>query len=172
VSRARQLARPVLAAAVALVILLGVRPLSTSRTLAIWIVLVTAIALLVLVRHSRGSAGRQGAGRFEAALRSSAAPAGEQPVELLRVENMLELGTAFAGQAHHRLLPLLRTVAAARLSARHGIELDRRPEAARALLGEEAWDLLRPDRPEPADRFGSGVPRARITAVVDRVESL
>jgi hypothetical protein len=93
-------------------------------------------------------------------------------MELTRVENMLELGSAFAGNAHQRLLPLLRTVAAARLSSRHGIELDRRPEAARALLGEEAWDLLRPDRPEPADRFARGIPRARVAALIERVESL
>ena len=88
------------------------------------------------------------------------------------MERELELGIASAGSAHHRLLPLLRSAAAARLAARHGVELDRRPEAARALLGEEVWDLLRPDRPEPADRFGRGVPRERVSAVIERVESL
>jgi hypothetical protein len=31
---------------------------------------------------------------------------------------------------------------------------------------------LRPDRPEPADRHDPGVPRARIAAVIERVESL
>ena len=52
------------------------------------------------------------------------------------------------------------------------IELERRPEAARALLGEDAWELLRPDRPEPEDRHGPGVPRERVAAVIERVESL
>jgi hypothetical protein len=170
-SRPRRLAAPVFVALAALAILLGVRAVSTSRALAIWIVVVAALALLVLVRRSRDSGGPRHAGRFEAALRRTA-PADPQPVELLRVENMLELGTAFAGNAHHRLLPLLRTVTAARLASRHGIELDRRPEAARALLGEEAWEFLRPDRPEPADRFAPGVPRARIAALIERVESL
>ena len=165
----RRLTAPVSVATVALVILLAVRALSTSRALAIWVVLVAAIALLVLVRDSGRGRPRR-AGRFEAALRRPQ-PSGSQPMELLRVENMLELGTAFAGNAHHRLLPVLRTVAAARL-ARHGIELDRRPEAARKMLGEEAWALLRPDRPEPADRFGPGVPRARVAALIERVESL
>ena len=169
--RARRLAWPVFAATAALAILLGARSLSTSRALAIWVVLGAAIALLVLIRQSRGGDRPQLAGRFEAALRRPATTA-EQPMELTRVENMLELGSAFAGNAHQRLLPLLRTVAAARLSSRHGIELDRRPEAARALLGEEAWDLLRPDRPEPADRFARGIPRARVAALIERVESL
>jgi hypothetical protein len=66
----------------------------------------------------------------------------------------------------------LRTAAAARLASRHGIDLDRRPDAARALLGEEAWEWLRPDRSPPADRFGRGVPRERVTAVIELVESL
>jgi len=169
-SLARRLVVPVAAATVALVILLQLRPLSTSRALAIWIVLVAAIALVLLVRHSRSAAGAAG-GRFEAALRGRAAAA-PQPVELLRIERELTLGVADATQAHRRLLPLLRAAAAARLASRHGIELDRRPEAARALLGEEAWALLRPDRPAPEDRHGPGVPRERVAALIERVESL
>jgi hypothetical protein len=88
------------------------------------------------------------------------------------MERELELGIAGAGHAHHRLLPLLRSAAVARLSSRHGVELDRRPEAAEALLGEDAWELLRPDRPEPADRFAPGVPRERVAAMIERIESL
>jgi hypothetical protein len=170
VSVARRLAVPVLTATVALVILLALRPLSTSRALAIWIVLVAGIALVLLVRHSR-SGGRAQARRFEAALRGRP-PAVTPPVELLRMERELALGIADATHAHRRFLPLLRAAAAARLESRHGIELDRRPDAARALLGEEAWELLRPDRPEPADRHGPGVPRGRVAALIERVESL
>jgi len=159
----------VVVATVSLVVLLAVRPLSTSRALGIWVVIVTGLALLLLVRPSRPPARR--VSPFEEALRART-PAAAEPVELLRMERELELGIASAGSAHHRLLPLLRAAAAARLASRHGIELDRRPEAARALLGEEVWELLRPDRPEPADRFGRGVPRERVTAVIERVESL
>ena len=165
----RRAVAPVVAATVSLVVLLAVRPLSTSRALGIWIVIVTGLVLLLLVRPSRSPARRVSA--FEEALRARA-PTAAEPVELLRMERELELGIASAGSAHHRLLPLLRAAAAARLASRHGVELDRRPEAARALLGEEAWELVRPDRPEPADRFGRGVPRERVTAVIERVESL
>jgi hypothetical protein len=160
---------PVVAATVALVVLLALRPLSTSRALGIWVVIVAALALLILVRHSRS--GARHAPHFEAALRGRTETPAE-PVELLRMERELELGIANASSAHHRLIPLLRAAAGARLASRHGVELDRRPDAARALLGEEAWELLRPDRPEPADRFGRGVPRERVTAVIERVESL
>jgi hypothetical protein len=160
---------PVLAATAALVVLLAIRPLSTFRALAVWVVLVAAIALLLLVRHSRGSRGARA--RFEQAL-GRQPPAPPEPVELLRIERDLELGIAGAAHAHHRLLPILREAAAARLGAHHGIELERRPDAARELLGDEVWELLAPDRPEPADRFDPGVPRERIAAVIERVESL
>jgi hypothetical protein len=160
---------PVFVATASLVVLLAVRPLSTSRALGIWVVIVTALALLLLVRRSRATAPH--VSRFDAALQGRTTAASE-PVELLRMERELELGIASAGSAHHRLLPLLRAAAAARLASRHGIDLDRRPDAARALLGEEAWEWVRPDRPEPADRFGRGVPRESVTAVIERVESL
>ena len=88
------------------------------------------------------------------------------------MERELVLGIADAEHAQRRLLPLLRSAAAARLAARHGFELERRPEAARDLLGDEVWELLRPDRAEPEDRHGPGVPRDEIAAVIERMESL
>ena len=165
----RRLVGPSFVVIATLVFLLALRPLSTSRALAIWVVLVAALTLLFLVRDSHGD--RRAGTRFEAALRRTRTVA-PQPVELLRMERDLELGIAGAGHAHHRLLPILREAAAARLASRHGIELERRPETARALLGEDAWELLRPDRPEPADRFDRGVPRERVAAAIERVESL
>jgi hypothetical protein len=164
----RRLVFPTVVAALVLVVLLALRPLSTSRALAIWVVVVAAIALVLLVRHSRGT---QRTSRFEAALRGRPETP-QPPVELLRMERELELGIADATHAHRRLLPLLRAAAEARLVLRRGIELDRRPEAAEVLLGEDVWELLRPDRPEPADRHGPGVPRERVAAVIERVESL
>ena len=42
----------------------------------------------------------------------------------------------------HRLQPDLRHLAAERLRLRRGINLERRPDAARAVLGERAWDMV------------------------------
>ena len=167
----RRLVVPVVAATVALVALLALKPLSTSRALAIWVVIVTGMALLGLVRHSRRQAGGRSTSRFEAALRPRTRAATE-PVELLRMQRELELGIAGAGYAHNRLLPLLRGVASSRLTSRHGIELERRPDAARAVLGDEAWQWLRPDRPEPVDRFDPGIPRDQVERLIATVESL
>ena len=158
-------------ASVVLVVLLALPKLSTSRALAIWVVVVAAFLLVVLVRHSRAHGGPKPARRFEAALRERK-NASLPPEELVRMERELVLGSADAVYAHRRFLPLLRSAASARLATRHGIELDRRPDAARELLGEDAWELLRPDRPEPADRHGPGVPRARVAALIERIESL
>jgi hypothetical protein len=88
------------------------------------------------------------------------------------VERELGLGMARAGRLHTHLLPMLREAAAARLAARRGIELDRRPEAARAALGDEAWELLRPDRPPPADPNAPGISKRRVTALIDSLERL
>jgi len=169
VSLGRRLTTTVLAATAALVVLLALRPLSTSRALAIWVVLVAAMVLLLLVQQSRDRRGTRT--RFEAVLRCPRAST-PQPVELLRVERELELGIAGAAHAHRRLLPMLREAAAARLASRHGVELERRPDAAQKLLGDDVWELLRPDRPEPADRFDPGVPRERVAAAIERLESL
>jgi hypothetical protein len=168
---AKRFAPTAIVATIALVALVAIPKLSTSRALAIWVVLVTALVLFVLVRQSRQRGGPAPARRFEQALRGRK-QAVSQPEELLRMERELVLGVADADHAHRRLLPLLRAAAAARLSARHGIELERRPEAARALLGEDVWELLRPDRPEPENRHAPGVPQERLAAVIDRVESL
>jgi hypothetical protein len=151
--------------------LLAIHRLPTARGLAIWVVLVTALVLILLVRHSREYGGPDPSSRFEAALRERK-PSATQPEELMRMDRELVLGSADADHAHRRLLPLLRATAAARIAAHHGFELERRPEAAHALLGDDVWDLLRPDRPAPANRHAPGVPRARIEAVIARVESL
>ena len=168
---AGSLVRTSVVAAVALVGLLAIPRLSTSRALAIWVVIVAALVLVALVRHSREQDGPEPSRRFEEALRGRK-PAVSQPEELLRMDREIVLGSADADHAHRRLLPLLRAAASARLAARHGIELERRPELARSLLGEDVWELLRPDRPEPDDRHGPGIPRERIAAVIERVEAL
>lgn len=161
---------PAVAAAVVLVVLLSLPEIPTARALGIWVVFATVVVLVVLNRHSRDGEPKP-ASRFEQALRRRK-PASSQPEELLRMERELVLGSADADHAHRRLLPLLRATAAARIASRHGFELEREPEAARALLGDDAWELLRPDRPEPPDRHAAGVPHKSVVAVIERLEAL
>ena len=160
---------PLLAGAVlVLVVLLPIHVLTTGRVFAIWVVLLTAIALRELILSFPPDNAKSA---FEAALRSRATPA-PSASGYADVERDLELSLAFADHAHRRLVPLLRSAAAARLSLRHGIELERQPDVARRLLGEQAWDLVRPDRPAPTNALAPGPPQVEVTAVVARLESL
>jgi hypothetical protein len=160
---------PLAGATLVLAVLLPIHVLPTTRVFAIWVVLLTAIVLRELVRGFPSAGAHQA--RFETALRSSATTAPE-PSTPPRIERELQLSLAFEDYAHRMLLPRLRTAAAARLSMRHGIELERQPDAARRFLGEETWDLVRPDRPAPGDGLGPGPPERDIAAVVSRLESL
>jgi hypothetical protein len=90
----------------------------------------------------------------------------------MRMEREIALGSSTAANLHRRLLPLLREVAATRLAARHHVDMERRPEEARRLLGDDAWDVLRPDRPEPLDPSGAGMPVRKIEALVGTLERL
>jgi hypothetical protein len=171
VKLAGRLARTAPLAIIVLVGLLAIPKLSTARAVAIWLVVTTALVLLAIIRDSGEFGGTEPASRFEQALHRQK-PAASQPEEILRMDRVLALGSADADHAQRQLLPLLRSTAAARIAARHGFELERRPETARALLGEDVWELLRPDRPEPKNRHAPGVPHDQIAAVIERVESL
>jgi len=150
----------------ALIVVLGLRPVSVERILAGYVLALAAIALASLTRVLTDLMDTR-ASSFEHALslRRAEPP---RPSELIRVEREITLGTSSAGHLHSRLLPLLRDAAAARL----GFDLDLRPSVARERLGDETWELLRPDREPPDDRNAPGMPLRRVRDVVDRLERL
>ena len=85
--------------------------------------------------------------------------AAPRPVsELARIEREVTLAVSNARDLHRRLLPQLREIAEARLE-RSG------KRAGPDTLGRW-WELLRPDRPEPSDRFAPGIPEAELRALV------
>jgi hypothetical protein len=99
-------------------------------------------------------------------------PRAEKVESLDRAENLVAVAVSSAGDTHWRLRPVLRDVAAAALHGR-GIDLDGDPDAARAMLGDEAWEVVRPDRPKPDDAFGPGIaPDAleRVLAVLEELQ--
>ncbi len=68
--------------------------------------------------------------------------------------------------------PLLQRLMASRLAERHGIDVHRSPDAARALLGEELWHLLDPARPASGSSRPPGLDVRDLHRVVDRLEAL
>lgn len=91
--------------------------------------------------------------------------------QLESVARALDLAETSSFDLHNTLRPIVREIAAARL-ARHGVSLERQPERARALLGAQAWDLVRPDREAPARGSGRGCSRDELRAIVDSLEAI
>jgi hypothetical protein len=163
----RRVTALVVGATIALIVVLGLHPVSTTRIAAGYVLALAAIGLDVCVRTLGAESWRDRGSLFEHAV-SRKGPEPTRPSEIVRIEREITLGTSSAGHLHTRLLPLLRDAASARL----GIDFDLHPERARAALGDESWDLLRPDRPEPIDRSAPGLPMRRVRTVVDMLERL
>jgi hypothetical protein len=158
-------------ATLGLVIALGIRPISAERILAVYALALAGLGMLALTRAADGADEFPPESLFEQWL-SAPAEVNVRPPELVRTERDITLGSSNAGHLHRRLLPLLREAAAARLASHHHVDVERRPEEARRLLGDEAWELLRPDRPEPADRNAKGMSLSRIGELVGTLERL
>ncbi len=95
----------------------------------------------------------------------------ERPADLVRLERLVVTGRSTAGDVHLRLRPVLRELASARLR-HHGVWLDRSPQDARRLLGDELWEIVRPDRPWPSEPRAPGMSWDQLTSVVTRLERL
>jgi hypothetical protein len=96
----------------------------------------------------------------------------ERPSDLTQIEREVALAGTSAGDVHLRLRPRLRAIAAHRLSARRGIDLDTEPGAAEALLSPAVWELVRPDREPPRDRFSPGIDARQLRAVLDGLDTI
>ena len=91
--------------------------------------------------------------------------------DLEELEHAVEFSVTTAFDFHFRLRPHLVQIAAHRLALR-GIDPERQSEPARALLGDEVWQLLRPDRPAPETRNSPGVPLRTLQRVVERLDAV
>jgi hypothetical protein len=99
-------------------------------------------------------------------------PAGPASIDqLTRIDRLVVLGCSSAFDLHYRLRPLLRELTAERLHASHGVDLDRQPDRARPLLGDELWSVVRADR-QLDHRYGPGLPTPELADIVERLEAL
>ena len=163
----------VAAVGAALVVLLAVLALvPEQRDLAVqaYALFLGAMVLLWLLGATR-SPERQRSSSFDEARRRRE-PRAERLPELARVEREVALGVANAFDLHHRLRTRVRQVTATRLAAHRGIDLDRQPEAAQAVLDPALWELVRPDRELSGDRFGPGLGREQLRAVMHGLDRI
>jgi hypothetical protein len=128
------------------------------------------VLLLALVRATREGGPSTGPSDFDRALAESRHHASDSG-ELALVRDIKQ-STISALHLHVRLRPILREIAGHRLWMRSGIDLDREPVRARELIGANAWELVRPERPPPSDRLAPGPALADLRVVVDELERL
>ncbi len=136
----------------------------------LYILALGVMALLAAVSWLHEVAPPEGRSELEHAL---ARELPEPPVvpELDRLERAVYVGAARAFDLHYRLRPVLREITATRLE-RRGLRLDSQKDAVRELLGDELWELTRPDREPPANRHSPGPGLEPLRRMVTRMEEL
>jgi hypothetical protein len=111
----------------------------------VYILVLGALFLVALVRMT-GEARQEGRrSLFEHAAKEQ--PASPDPLaELARMERDVVLATAERFDSPQRVRPLLRDIAELRLAATRGIDLRADREEAHAVLGDDVWELVDPER--------------------------
>ena len=145
---------------IGLAVALGLRPISVREIVAAYVLALTAVALLVLARTARTEEEWERAASELARALAPRAETRRRPPELVVVERDARLAAASAGDFHSRLRPLLWSI------------VEARTRTPREALDDDTWELLRPDRPVPADLSAPGVPLRRLAQVVDELEQL
>jgi len=129
----------------------------------IYVLILGMLALFALLASTTERLPSSRRSPFDAALPRGKPPARPLP-EVERMKREVALACASAYDLHARLLPHLREIADARLE-----RTGRSPGPE--TLGA-SWELLRPDRPEPEDRFAPGIKEAELRALVDALARL
>ena len=160
--------RVVAPATIALVVVAVVAPGRVELALRIYALLVAVVVIVLALLALRRAFPPETALAAAGPRRRSS----QQPASLARAENEVALAVASTFDLHYRLVPRLRDTAAGLLASRRHVSLEASPDTARAVLGEEAWELVRPDRPAPQDRLASGIERERLARVVDALEAI
>ncbi|HEY2327809.1 MAG TPA: hypothetical protein VGH52_10025 [Gaiellaceae bacterium] len=140
----------------------GLAPSVRSPTLHAYVFAVGAAALLAGIKLARHRAPLKRSELDAAVARSQPPNAGISQLE--RMQREVTIGCASEADFQQHLLPHLREIATARL-ARSG----RTPGPK--TLGRW-WDVLRPDREPPEDRFAPGIPFAQLRELVADLDRL
>lgn len=154
--------------AVATAVVMLVLPGQRARAIDVYVLFLGAVILFALVRVTAGerTAPESPLDRVHGERR-----AGERLPELARIEREVFLATAHELRRVRQLNSILHDIARHRLWTRRGIDLDREPDRARGVLGDDAWDVIASDVVTPDD----AVPPKeleRLRRVVDTLESV
>ena len=140
-----------------------------TRLLDLYVLFLAALFMFGFVQATR-EVGEEQISIFDRALRRRR-PGPERPPGLAKLEREVALASVTAFDFHARLRPTLREIAAYKLANR-GMVLDSGSPAVRAAVGDELWELLRPDRRPPDDRNAPGVPPTRVRTILDALDKI
>lgn len=171
IQRIRNLAPLPLLATGAVVLVSLLVPGRTELAVHVYLLVLASLALGFLVSVLRRAHPVAASSPFDLGLRTRTRDDLALP-ELARLEREVTLSTTTAFDLHFRLRPVLRRIAARLLASRRGVDLERSPVTSRALLGEELWELVRPDREPPHDRAAAGLELRSLRTMVDALEAL
>ena len=157
-------------ASIALVLARFAQPGRFALELDVYILVVGGLALFQVVMATREAYPRAARSSLAEAL-DRELPGPLRPPELERLERELTLGASTAFDLHYRLRPTLRDIAGERLASQ-GLRLDGGGAAVEQALGEELWEIVRPDREPPLRRFASGISPDGARRVIERLEAL
>lgn len=130
-----------------------------------------AFAIIALYRVIARTYPIRGRSAFDRALESEKITP-DRPERLQDLERQVYLAHIDSSEFHYRLVPRLREIASYRLASRRSVALERAPVAARALLGDQVYDLLWPVEDKSIDRRGPGVAVGELQAMLRAIEEL
>jgi hypothetical protein len=142
-----------------------------DELLEVYLLGIGGVLLLALVRSTREGSLPPGTSDFDRAVADLGSRRPSDSGELTMLHDV-QLSLASAFHLHLRLRPIFREIAGHRLWRRYGVDLDRDPGRARELMGAEAWELVRPERPPPNDGLASGPPLSDLRLAVQEIERI
>lgn len=138
------------------------------RTLVVSAAVMAALAALLLEMGRTALALSSEGPQWARVLRKPVAPE-RRPADLEQMERVLGWGRYAPGDFNYEVRPLLRRLVAHRLIERHGVDLDERPEAARAIVSSELWELV---VSKQSSEDGRVIRTVDITRMVDEIEDI
>jgi len=166
--RAWRVAELVLLPTIGLAVAVALAPDRAALEVHVWLLVVLGLALVAFLGIVRATY-PSGSSPFVASL-GQPRVAVERPAALVRLEREVSMAGSAAFDVHFRLRPTLMELAAELLSSRRGIDLEHDPDRAHAVLGDDVWELIRPDRPHPPERHAAGIGAAELGRVVTALE--
>jgi hypothetical protein len=104
----------------------------------------------------------------------SPAPEVASPIaQFERIRQAVSAATWAETHVYESLRPIVREIVAVKLAREHGVDLERSPAQAHAIVGDGyAWDLARPDRKPPPESGALGWSQGEIERLLNELEAL